>query len=117
MDVIVPLSQTSYRPTVFMYLSIHVFIHVTSFLILSSFSQGMITDAYLYVTCHFSQGIAVLSPTEPGKAAKIETKAREKVEVRLEVRLAMNMDQTESKNGDPMVRTGDLKDGGQGNKS
>ena len=45
----------------------------------------------------------MLSPTEPGKAAKIETSAREKIDVRLEVRLAMTMDQAERKDGEPTV--------------
>ena len=39
-------------------------------------------------------------------AAKIETKAREKVELRLEVHLAMTMDQTNKKDGEPTVQDG-----------
>ena len=45
----------------------------------------------------------MLSPTEANHAAKIETKAREKIELRLEVHLAMTIEQTNKRDREPTV--------------
>ena len=58
---------------------------------------------FLSVGLLIPQGIPVLSPTEANHAAKIETKARERVESRLEVHLAMSLEQTNKGGREPTV--------------